>query len=236
MTKQDDVNLNTSNPLTLRAAANGGGPMIFADMDANFLNLMRAGNAWTNTRLPYTKSEVVYHNGFIWLCTTDNSDEPTAASANWTAFTGISGLGGMYLAAPTLIGQDITAIWQPLTMFDTVAATERGILSDATADTFVFSYPGIWDLSLNVNISHPSLPSARTFGIRTFNVTDAIAGGGLVVGIGRNSEATIVSTTLRFRASEADMGKTFRIEIGGSDAVTVDEWWSCDVAFTQIGV
>lgn len=224
---------NTYNPLKLKTVL---GKVYYQDTDNNFRNLMRLDADWDSGRLPYLKNEVVYHQGFLWACLVDTSDEPTAASANWAALTGISGLGGMYLPSPTLLGQDITALWEPLTMFETAATTERGIVSNPSADTFVFSYPGLWDLSLNINISHASLPQARTFGLRTFNVTDAAVGGGLVVGIGRNSEATIVSTTLRFRVLQSDLGKSFEFQIGGGDAVTVDEWWSCDVAFTQIGV
>ena len=236
MTKQTDAQLNAENPLRLRSAAYGGSSMLFQNADDNVLNLMRLAGAWDVARVPYLKNEVVYHEGFLWACATDTSDEPTTASANWSPLTGISGLGGMSLSAPTLTGQDITAAWAPLSVFDSVAATERGVLSNATTDTFQFQYPGTWDLALNMSISHDSSQQGRTFQLRTFNVTEGVGTTGIIVGVGRNSEATLVNVKARFPVTTADVGDTFRIEIGNGSAITVDEWWACDLDYTQVGI
>ena len=236
MTKQDDAFLNLGNPLRLRAAANGGGPMVFGNMDSNFLNLMRAANEWDVARVPYLKNEVVYFHGFLYIAAIDTPNSPLENPTEWTPMTGISGLGGMRRASPGA-GQSITASWATFVGFDSLTSAERGVTSDPANDQFSFQYSGLWDLNFELSFEHDSNPSSgRTFFLRAYNITKDIAGSGVAVGIGRSSEATHANVGIRHRVPENEVGDFFRIEIGNGDVVTVDNYFAAELDFTQIAV
>ena len=79
MTKQDDVNLNTANPLTMRAASNGSsGRLIYEDADTNFLNLARWAGTWGPRDSPTDTLTGI--TGRIWALDLN--------LLSWQAFTG----------------------------------------------------------------------------------------------------------------------------------------------------
>ena len=121
---------------------------------------------------------------------------------------------------PTSIG----AAWTPVNWFTTETPTARGFTVDVPNGTVAPDNPGVYAVSVNVNIQgHNSSNGGRVTGLRLYDVTNgAPVGGGAQIGIGRNQEDTFVGTTFLI---EVATGGAVRLEVGGYDSVTsIDNW------------
>ncbi len=105
--------------------------------------------------------------------------------------------------------------------FDTLApVTQIGVTFDTASDTFTFESAGAWTIMFNMSLqNHNSNNGGRNFTIRAFNVTQTVAGDGVVVGVGRNVTDTFISISFLAEVSQAnvDNNDSFRIEVGNAD-------------------
>lgn len=120
---------------------------------------------------------------------------------------------------PTSIG----AAWTPLT-FDMVVqpAIPKYFTVDAANGTLQAHFNGMYAVAITVAFEHNSSNSGRTTNIRVYNVTQGIGGAGVVVGTGRNAEATSFSGTILYQV--VNDNDVFRIEIGNGDSYTAIDW------------
>ena len=141
-----------------------------------------------------------------------------------------AGYGGMALDTPVLY--DIRLAFTTLPYDSVNPSVERGVTMIPASDEFTVNIAGVWQLMVVLNlVGHNSLNQGRAFDIRLFNVTTAAAAGGLTVGIGRNTEDTLISITALFEVPETAVGNIFRMEVG--NAVTAITGGSLDVNDVQ---
>lgn len=109
--------------------------------------------------------------------------------------------------------------------FDTVGPTgllaPRGCTFAPATETFSIDRHGIWRLDISFNIQgHNSVNFGRVFDVVIYDVTTASIAGQASVGLGRNQEDTFFSLSTMFQVVPSQVGDTFRVELGGGDAVT----------------
>ena len=220
MTKYDDAQLNTENPLILKSDQYGGRTMKHWEHDDNHLNLMRSGGVWTQ-RL-WLHNEICWHRGGAWHAKRDNSVEPRGGSDDWEPLVGPMGRGHMGINAAN-DRADIGAAWQTIDDYDNENLTSVGCQLTLLSGAFVFDYPGLWQISLSLSIAHNEAQSGRTTSVRLQNLTTgSSAGNPWIVGIGRNqAQTTIVINTLAPIAVET-LGNQYVMQIGNGDTITGD--------------
>ena len=146
--------------------------------------------------------------------------------------TPIVGVGEMELTAPSA-GADIGLAYQPVDQFDSVSIPGQGITL-ATDGTFTFQQNGIWDIRLQLNISHNESNASRETNIRLYDVTGAAEIGSAAIPIARNQPGTATSISLRANIPSSGLGNTYRFEIGGGDTLSAVLWNVLNLAPTLI--
>ena len=136
----------------------------------------------------------------------------------------VAAQGSMELQTP-VAGPDITATYQPITFFDTIPY-QRGATVNTTTGEFTVNLEGDWAFWYRLNIAVASSGSRRTLSVRSFNVTTATPGP--VTNLFIPSNAPDVSDTLMVPVafSAAEVGQTFRLEIGNASATITGVTWN----------
>lgn len=125
--------------------------------------------------------------------------------------------------------------WQPLDFYNTVRVPARGITLGLNGE-FSVDNQGVYMLNLTGSVEHNSSNGGRSFNIRLYNVTDGIAEPGILIGTGRNAEATTIPVSSLFELSPADVGKIFRAEYGGSgDTYSAVVWNALNFSIHNVG-
>jgi len=118
-----------------------------------------------------------------------------------------------------------TVTYNPL-RFDTLSpSTERGVIFNTALNEIEFTEKGVWTLMVFFSLQgHNSDNGGRVFTIRAYNVTQSIAGNGVVVGVGRNVQDTFVSISYLIEITQAniDNNDNFRVEIGNADTAIIN--------------
>ncbi len=107
--------------------------------------------------------------------------------------------------------------------YDTLSfSDQRGIISQPLTNDFVVTQAGKWLFNLTFNLEgHNSSNQGQNFQLRLYDENDNVGFGGLTIGVGRNTEDTLVSISSIFDILEEDEGHTFHVEVGqGSIAFT----------------
>lgn len=147
-------------------------------------------------------------------------DSKIDALQQWVAANFVVALYASMDDPDTGIGS-IGADWETITTYESNAVPPRGIATDLAAGTMVFTFPGIYELGIYLNMQgHNSSNSGRTSQMRLFNLDDNMPGDGLAYGIGRNQEDTLVSANALFEIDETEINKRYALQIGGGDSVT----------------
>ena len=97
----------------------------------------------------------------------------------------------------------------------------RGITTNLVAGTMAFDIYGVFQIAVELNLSHSESNQGRTTNIRFWNVTDGGSAGIVEVGIARNQPATNFTTVFQTEIAAGDTGKAYRLEIGGGDTIVV---------------
>ena len=129
----------------------------------------------------------------------------------------MAGYGGIDLGNPVAL-PDITLLYQTLPFDMAALATPRFVTQDIAQEGLRFARPGIWSISVNFALEHDSSNSGRTFRARLTNVDKGTSSDGVVIGIGRNSEATNFGAALLAEVASANLGDLYVIEVGAASA------------------
>ena len=113
----------------------------------------------------------------------------------------------------------IGAGYTPIDNYDSEIAP-RGVTTDLVAGTIAFNIYGVFQITVGLNLSHNESNQGRTTNIRFWNVTDGVSGGIVEVGIARNQPATNFTTVYQVDVTSNEIGKAFRLEIGGGSSIT----------------
>ena len=231
MTTQSDAVLNTDNPLRLRSSQYGGYAMTWSENDANFLNLQRWAGAWAART--HLKNEIVWHRGGAWIALSDTTDEP-GSTAGWQALVGPMGRGEMGITAANPRA-DLGVAWQDIDVYDSSSLSAVGCTLTLATGHVSFSYPGLWQLSFALSLSHNSLNTGRTTSVRMFNVTtQQQIGNPFLIGIGRNVEQSSITMPLLLPISIASIGDDISFQIGNGSTITSVEFTSQSLSLAQI--
>ncbi|MGI9490309.1 MAG: hypothetical protein ACR2RF_31350 [Geminicoccaceae bacterium] len=136
----------------------------------------------------------------------------------------VAAQGAMDLATP-VAGPDITGAFQPITFFDT-ELYERGVTVDPVTGQFTFNFEGDWVIFYEFSINHATSGSRRTFNVRSFNVTEAIAGTPRALFIGSNQPDTAYTAIVPLSVPAGDVGDIFRIEVGNASSNVTGVTWN----------
>lgn len=174
----------------------------------------------------YEEHEVVNHQQNAWVCIVPTTtQEPSLANvlgstSDWFPLSiNPWGFGRMWLSAPDLGFPDLGGGWQTVT-YDSSDFAQNTTLTPATG-TIQFDYPGVWECNVQLSFLHNSSNSGRLTNLRLSDGTTQT--GVFPIGIGRNAESSNASVNIWVSITDANIGGGFFVEIGGGDAVTVDE-------------
>lgn len=100
-------------------------------------------------------------------------------------------------------------------------AIQRGMVADIATDTYKIEIPGVWRFNALLNIENiTEVNSSRTFIWRIYNVTDSAVIASVVVPVSRNQGDILTNISAVEDVTDALVGKTLRIEVGGVDAIS----------------
>jgi len=106
--------------------------------------------------------------------------------------------------------------------FDTLNPTvNRGVSFNTINNTFTFTAAGIWTIFFNMSLQgFNSLNSGRNFTARLYNVSQSVAGDGVIIGVGRNMQDIFVSTGFLVQISQSNVvnADEIRLETGNASA------------------
>ena len=142
--------------------------------------------------------------------------------------------GAVGMASPTAFPA-LGGGWQAINLFDEERLTSAGVTFNLAADTFSFEQECEVLLSVGASFTHNETNGGRTTYVRLWNVTDGVEAGRLVVGIGRNVAATNFSSVLAAKVQAANVNDSYRLEIGGGDAVSAVTFQSFAMQITAAG-
>ena len=131
---------------------------------------------------------------------------------------------------------DLGAAWQKLDILTatTGVVTPRGITVDRPNSSFTFDYDGVYRISLTGSFEHVGVNTGRITYVRIYNETTASGDDGLVLGTGRNAEATTISASFLAEVGEAQKGDVFSFQIGNGDAYTAVNFQTLGVAINAV--
>lgn len=136
----------------------------------------------------------------------------------------VPGLGEMELQSEQ-IGPDIPAVgFVAMPMDNVVIPGQGGVTFDPVGNTFTFTAPGIWDVVIQLNISHNESNQGRETIIRLYDTVDLIASQGVPIPVARNQPGTIFAYNMRVKINTADVNQAYQIQLGDEDALTSVVW------------
>ncbi len=148
-----------------------------------------------------------------------------------------AGYGGIQQSSPNVAGSNIGAAWQVLTSFDAATLiTPVGVTQDVANNGLRFDHPGVWVLVVALAFEHNSSNSGRITYVRTYNATKDTGGSGVVIGTGRNAEATNFGASLLFELGVAEVGDLLQLQIGNGDSYTNVDWDALAFSTFHVGV
>jgi len=131
----------------------------------------------------------------------------------------IAGYGGIRLAAPPLIGNDITGVLQQIVGFDAATiVSPKGITQDVPGDQLIVDVIGKWVFNIFINIEHNEMNQGRTFDIQLWNASDSLELGLAVMAVGRNTPGTNISISVLTEVDESLVGKDVQIRAGNASS------------------
>ena len=130
---------------------------------------------------------------------------------------------------------DLDATWQDMDFITTVGVTPRGIV-DQPNGQFSFSYPGVFSMSISGSMEHDSSNNGRTFSVRLINFADSTPGNGIVVGTGRNQDATTIVASGMFEITAANLDENYGFQIGGGDTYTAVNFQTISYFLMSVGL
>lgn len=130
---------------------------------------------------------------------------------------------------------DLDATWQDLDILSSTFAP-RGFVDEGNSK-FSFQYPGVYLLAFAGTFEHDVLiNTGRTTGLRLHDYTNGADIGEVVIGAGRNAEASSTSAVPLTNITEADVGHVFGVQMGGGDAFSAVEFFSLSLSIISAGV
>ena len=139
--------------------------------------------------------------------------------------------GTMFNQTP-VTGPDIGAGWTKVTAFDTVGSAKR-IVFDIVADTWTYENSGVYQVSVEMVLSHGENNAGRSFQIRLQDGTNV--GAGVPVSIGRNQPGSNLAISFLQDIAPAETNRTFSLEVGNGDAVSGVVWEATSVTVVNVG-
>ena len=125
--------------------------------------------------------------------------------------------------------------WQKLDILTLSPVAARSIVVDPVNSTFAFQHDGVYVLSSSGTFAHNSSNAGRTTQIRLYNETTDVGGSGIVLGTGRNAEATALSFSILVQITEAMKGQIFSVEIGNGDTYSAVSFQALSTVFYNVG-
>jgi len=166
---------------------------------------------------PITKTVILSRDG-IWA--------PLFDAVTVASLFSASSYGSMVVSAPTA-GADIpVGSFIPVTEFDSLPVTNRGVILDSGANTIAFEVEGVYIFSFAFSIKHNDVNSGREFSVRLFDITTSTPAITVLVGVARNVGVTNFSINGLIEITDMQLGDTFRIEVGDADTVITDVIWN----------
>lgn len=183
------------------------------------------------TQAPITKEKIT-KPWSTWLQLLRAQVNALDASTDTFSFTSY---GGVVTTSPVVGGPtSIGALWEPLTFsMEAQPATAVHMTVDTVNGTVQPHYSGAYAASVTVAFEHNSSNNGRTTHMRLYNITQGVAGGSVVVGTGRNAEATSMSVSLV--AVIENNNDVFRLELGGGDDYSLISWDAVALQIWSIG-
>lgn len=209
-----------------------------ATNDANLDRLAYWSGSW-QAATNYTHNEIVRHQGVLWICIVVGpvQTEPgtSAGLTDWQVMATIPGRAFMD-TTPDTVGADIVLAWRALTEFDLEPLTAVGVTVDLLNGQWSFDHIGLWQLSFSFSLDHDELNAGRDFAIRLTNVTDGSSTPPVNIGVARNVAVTTYSTNILVQIGEADVGDSYRIDIGNAPTTIANVVWSSlGLSMLQVG-
>jgi hypothetical protein len=155
----------------------------------------------------------------------------------WTASTrlfSVAAYGGIRQSTPVAL-PDIGAGWTTLTADTDSVAVPRAVTQNTANNSLAVNYNGVWLANIGFSISHNEAQAGRTILGRLYNLTQATGGAETVVGIARNTDATIFSTTSLIELAEDLIGDEYVVQIGGGDTLLTVTENSFSFSLTMVG-
>jgi hypothetical protein len=153
--------------------------------------------------------------------TQDNFDELLARTAALETNSVAQAFGSMYQRSAPAVPDILDGVWQTLP-FDTASLLNVGVVPDVDTDSWSYSSPGVFSLSVELNARVVEAQAGRTALLRLWSITeDTLVGGIVPIGLGRNTDVLQSSSTIQ--AGVLGAGGEYRLEIQGygSDIVVV---------------
>ena len=139
--------------------------------------------------------------------------------------------GTMFNTAP-VIGPDIGTGWSRVTAFDTISSANR-ITFDTTADTWTYENSGVYQVSVEIILSHGESNSGRQFSIRLNDGSGT--GNGVPVSVGRNQPGSNIAVSFLQDIAVGDPNRTFSLEVGDGDAISGVIWEATSITVVNVG-
>ena len=136
------------------------------------------------------------------------------------AIAGSSGVKPGYgqLVDKTVQAQTVNASWTPILNYDTVMPAPVGVAQAAAAGTLTIADPGVYVLTMGIDLTFTSSNGARNTYMRLFNVSDGVSSADVRLPIGRDTDGLVYTASILFTVILAN--RTARVEIGNGFALS----------------
>jgi len=96
-------------------------------------------------------------------------------------------------------------------------ATPVGVTQDFTNDGLILNAEGVWRVNVFMSVSFNDEASGRELNIRLYNDTDAVAGGGTSVFVGRNQAGASIAFSMMVDVAASAVGDLFVLQWSSGD-------------------
>ncbi len=133
-------------------------------------------------------------------------------------------------------------MFQPITFYDTVNISPRGIVLNTVTGEFQFLLEGVYAISVVFALGHNEVNNTRTMTFRLFNVTDsfAVITTESIISTPRDTEATFFSVTFVTEVTTSEAGDSFVVQVGDSSGSPQNlyssvVWNTCGLSLWNVG-
>lgn len=131
---------------------------------------------------------------------------------------------------------NLGATWQHLDFMDTETATPLHVTVNTTNSSLSADNPGVYMLTVSGVFSHNSSNSGRSTRVRLYDLAgDVPLTTGLLIGTGRNAEASNISASVLTTIAPEDVGEELILQIGGGDAYSAVEFTTLSFSLHSVG-